>query len=238
VLSAITERLAIPICIGGILEFEDGALATWISEEDFNLEIPVNLKHVIEMFLFFSAVDNKELWNSFLPSSRRYSPGALASSTTSLHCSLSFVFSINCVIFITFKSAATSCIFPGINIVLTFQVAIIKSDFQASFVVICFIYFSSFWGWLLGFGTNYFYGIGLSHAQPPTWRTRVSLFIWVITRDLFGMGCSNTSIRYCQRSSGVYMTTQAPPLRKSRDTLGVINIIQANNILFWGYIFL
>ena len=26
------------------------------------------------------------------------------------------------------------------------------------------------------------------NAQPPTWRTRVSLFVWVITFDLSGLG--------------------------------------------------
>ena len=118
-----------------------------------------------------------------IPSSRHYSPGwALASSTTSLHCSLSFVFSIHCFMFTTFKSATTSsihlrqglitllisCIFPGINIVRTFQVAIIKSNFQTSFVIVCFICFSSCRGWLLGFGTNYFYGVGLSAPRPTT----------------------------------------------------------------------
>jgi hypothetical protein len=61
VLLAVTERPAIPICIGGILELEDGALATWTSEEDFNHEILVKLKHVIEMSVFFSAVENKKL---------------------------------------------------------------------------------------------------------------------------------------------------------------------------------
>jgi hypothetical protein len=40
---------------------------------------------------------------------------------------------------------------------------------------------------LLGFGTNYFfYFVGL-WAQPPTWRTRVSLFVWVNSLDLSGM---------------------------------------------------
>jgi hypothetical protein len=40
---------------------------------------------------------------SFHPSSRRYSPGwALASSTTILHCSLSFVFSIHCFFVFSF----------------------------------------------------------------------------------------------------------------------------------------
>ena len=46
-----------------------------------------------------------------LPYSQRYGRGwALASSTTRLHCCLSFVFSIHCFIFITFKSATTSSI--------------------------------------------------------------------------------------------------------------------------------
>ena len=40
--------------------------------------------------------------------------------------------------------------FPGINIVLTFQVAIAKPDFQTPFINVC---FSSFRGWLLGFET-------------------------------------------------------------------------------------
>ena len=52
----------------------------------------------------------------FHSSSRRYSPGwALASSTVSLHCCLSFVFSIHCFIFITFKSATSSSIYPSIS---------------------------------------------------------------------------------------------------------------------------
>jgi hypothetical protein len=64
----------------------------------------------------------------------------------------------------------------------------------------------SFRGWLLGFGTNYFYGVGLS-AQPPTWRTRVSLFVWVITLDLSGMRGPSSSIRYRQHSSQVPFVT-------------------------------
>jgi hypothetical protein len=77
--------------------------------------------HVIYEFViryccaYFSCFEALSLTNSrFLPSSRRYSPGwALASSTTSLHCSLSFVFSIHCLIFITFKSATTSSVHPS-----------------------------------------------------------------------------------------------------------------------------
>ena len=58
------------------------------------------------------------------------------------------------------------------------------------------------------------------YAQPPTWRTRISLLVWVITLDLSGMGGPTISIHYRQHSSGVRMTTQAPPLHQSRDTFG------------------
>jgi hypothetical protein len=72
---------------------------------------------------------------------------------------------------------------------------------------------------LLRSRNNIFYGVGLlASAQPPTWRTRVSLFVWVITLDLSGMGDPTSSIRYCQNSSQDHLTTQAPPLRQSRDT--------------------
>ena len=41
---------------------------------------------------------------------------------------------------------------------------------------------------------TFFSGMGLSaHAQPPTWRTRVSLFVWVISFDLSGMGAHASS---------------------------------------------
>jgi hypothetical protein len=45
------------------------------------------------------------------------------------------------------------------------------------------------------FSTEHFFmGWGCQpHTQPPTWRTRVSLFVWVITSDLSGMGCSISS---------------------------------------------
>jgi hypothetical protein len=33
----------------------------------------------------------------------------------------------------------------------------------------------------------------LPHVQPPTWRTRVYLFAWVITFDLSGMGSPTIS---------------------------------------------
>jgi hypothetical protein len=34
---------------------------------------------------------------------------------------------------------------------------------------------------------------GQPHAQPPTWRTRVSPFVWLLPLDLFGMGDATTS---------------------------------------------
>jgi len=55
--------------------------------------------------------------------------------------------------------------------------------------------------------------------QPPTWRTRLPLFVWVIIFDLSGKGGPTSSIRYRQHSSRVHVTTQAPPLHQSRDTV-------------------
>jgi hypothetical protein len=60
----------------------------------------------------------------------------------------------------------------------------------------------------------------LAQAKPHTWKTRVSLFVWVITLDLSGMGGPTSSIDYRQHSSWDHVTTQAPPLRQIRDTLG------------------
>ena len=44
-------------------------------------------------------------------------------------------------------------------------------------------------------------------SKSPTWRTRVSLFVWVITLDLSGMGCPTSSICYCQHISRDRVTT-------------------------------
>ena len=39
------------------------------------------------------------------------------------------------------------------------------------------------------FSRNAFYGVRFQlHVQPPTWRTRLSLFVWAITFDLSGIG--------------------------------------------------
>jgi hypothetical protein len=66
----------------------------------------------------------------------------------------------------------------------------------------------------------FFPGQGLRPcAQPPTWRTRLSLFVWVITLDLSGMGGPTSSARYRQYSCRVHVTAQAPPLRQSTDTI-------------------
>jgi hypothetical protein len=64
------------------------------------------------------------------------------------------------------------------------------------------------------FVTIGFYCVGLlAPRQTPTWRTRVSLFVGVITLDLSGMGGPTSSIRHSQHSSWDHVTTQAPPLR-------------------------
>ena len=56
------------------------------------------------------------------------------------------------------------------------------------------------------------------HAKPPTWRAWVSLFVWVITFDLSGLGEPASSYR--PLSSQDHLITQAPPLRRSRDIFG------------------
>jgi hypothetical protein len=39
-----------------------------------------------------------------------------------------------------------------------------------------------------------FYGVRLLASRPtPTWRTRVSLFVWLLPLDLSGMGASTSS---------------------------------------------
>jgi hypothetical protein len=47
-----------------------------------------------------------------------------------------------------------------------------------------------------------FYSVRLSHAQPPTWRTRVSLFVWLLPLDLSGMGAPTSSYATAGRVSG------------------------------------
>jgi hypothetical protein len=49
---------------------------------------------------------------------------------------------------------------------------------------------------------NIFHGVGFNpHAQPRTWRARVSLFVWVITLDLFGL--EGLTISYVNASVAV-----------------------------------
>jgi len=104
----------------------------------------------------------------------------------------------------------------------TFHVAIIKFDFQASFFIVCWICFLSFRGWYWWVSEQIIFSVWgcQPHGQPPTWRTTVSLFVWVIILDLSGMGGPTSSMRYRQHSSRGHKTTQAPPLRQSRDTVG------------------
>jgi hypothetical protein len=85
-------------------------------------------------------------------------------------------------------------------------------------------------------------------AQPPTWRTRVSLFVWVIILDLSGMGGPTSSVSYRQHSSRVHVTTQAPPLRQSTDTIGgqqwisllwkksKVNVLKMTKQKYWDHV--
>jgi len=58
--------------------------------------------------------------------------------------------------------------------------------FPCNQVVIYLLIPRHLWGFL---NIGFFPGWGrYPHAQPPTWRTRVSLFVWVITFDLKGLG--------------------------------------------------
>ena len=41
---------------------------------------------------------------------------------------------------------------------------------------------------LRAFETILSFGVRQPHAQPPTWRARVFLFVWFIAFDLSGMG--------------------------------------------------
>jgi hypothetical protein len=60
----------------------------------------------------------------------------------------------------------------------------------------------------------------LATRQTPNMEDQVSLFVWVITLDLYGMEGPTSSISYRQNSFWDRVTTQAPPLRQSRDTFG------------------
>jgi hypothetical protein len=65
----------------------------------------------------------------------------------------------------------------------------------------------------------FFYGVVLLASRPPpNSSARLSLFVWVITLDLSGIGCATSSICYHQHSSWDHMTTPAPTLRPSKDT--------------------
>ena len=54
--------------------------------------------------------------------------------------------------------------------------------------------------------------------QPPTWRTRVSLFVWVITLDLFSMGGPTSGFDTTGIALLDHLTMEAPPL--PHDTTG------------------
>jgi hypothetical protein len=69
----------------------------------------------------------------------------------------------------------------------------------------------------------------LASSQTPNLEDQVILFVWVITLDPSGMGGPTNSIHYRQRISWDHVTTQAPPLRQSRDTFGGAYYLDALN---------
>jgi hypothetical protein len=56
--------------------------------------------------------------------------------------------------------------------------------------------------------------------HPPTSRTRISLFVWVITFDLSGTGDHTSSYTTASIALRDQLTTQASPLDQSRNTFG------------------
>ena len=96
----------------------------------------------------------------------------------------------------------------------------IKSEFQASFVIVSFVSHPSEADCWVSEQIIFTVWGCQPHAHPLTWRTRLFLFVWVITLELSGMGGPTSSIRYRQHSSRVHMTTQAPPQRRSSDAYG------------------
>ena len=88
------------------------------------------------------------------------------------------------------------------------------------------------WGFL---NISFFPGWGHHpHAQPPTWRTRMSLFVWVITFDLSGLGDPASSYATAGLAFKVIWPHKPPPLCQSGDTFGVNPCIQSPIILSSG----
>jgi len=84
---------------------------------------------------------------------------------------------------------------------------------------------------LLNFRNN---GVVNPTPNPQPGRTRVSLFVWVVTLDLSGMGGPTGSTRYRQHSCQDHVTTQAPPLRQSRDTFRgtIVSVMEVKLLTF------
>ena len=142
--------------------------------------------------------------NSFLPSVLPLDVTALGDPCPpqqSVSISLSFIFSSHWFIFITFRSATTPLSSPFSNLLPS---TFVSHPSGADCYVLEQIIFTV---WDCSPTPN-----------PQPGMTRVSLFVWVITLDLSGMGHPTSSICYRQHSSRVHVTTQAPPLHQSRDT--------------------
>jgi len=65
-----------------------------------------------------------------------------------------------------------------------------------------------------------FFGpVPMFHAQPPTWRTRVSFFVLPIVLGLSGNGGPNRSLSSHQLSPQSHLGTQASSPRPGDDTV-------------------
>ena len=73
-------------------------------------------------------------------------------------------------------------------------------------------------------GLLYLYCVGLlAPCQTPNLEDQgISFCLGHL--DLSGMGGPTSSVRYRQHSSQDHVTTQAPPLRQSRDTFGGLDM--------------
>jgi hypothetical protein len=81
-----------------------------------------------------------------------------------------------------------------------------------------------------------FYGLGCQpHAQPPTWRAKVSLFVWIITFDLSGMGDPTSS--YATAGIALRITRPRKPhhyVKGEIPTGGFFFVSMENFLRYWN----
>jgi hypothetical protein len=60
------------------------------------------------------------------------------------------------------------------------------------------------------------------HVQPPTWRTRVSLFVWLLPLDLFGLGGPTNSYA----TAGIALRVSGALKPHHHDKVGIASVEQ------------